>query len=122
MTDNKMTWEQELHAKMIANAMHASGIMGTLENQIQEGIKAGKVSIAEAQEHRRLLAANAARSMAMGIEAALRTLANEGFEIVKRDSGDSGERAGSVSEDQQPELPGLVHKDSSDGLPTSNPA
>lgn len=86
--------EQKLYATMIANALYASGIMGTLEAQISEGIKQGKVTIAEASDHKRLLAANAAKSMALGIEAALRTLEQEGYQIVRVETSDQSSDGG----------------------------
>lgn len=99
MTDKQeLSHEDYIHAKMVAAAMQASGVFGTLEAQIQEGIKTGKVTIAQAAEHKKTLAANAARTMAMGIEAALNVLNQEGYQIVRveKNNQSSGDGTGPV--------------------------
>lgn len=90
MTDKKPepTWEEVLHAKMVANAMQSSGIMAQITGQVDQAVKDGKVTIADSVVHKRMLAANAAKAMALGIEAALRTLHEEGFEIVRVEKAD----------------------------------
>ena len=100
MTDKKPepTWEELLHAKMVANAMQTSGIMAQINGQVDHAVKEGKVTIADSVVHKRMLVTNAAKAMALGIEGALRTLNEEGFQIVRVEKANNpdAERVGSV--------------------------
>lgn len=89
MTDKREpTWEELVHAEMVANAIQASGIMSQITNQVDEAVKAGKVTIAESVVHKKMLVTNSAKAMALGIEAALRTLNDKGYQIVRMEKAD----------------------------------
>lgn len=88
---SELSDEDKVRAKMIEAALVSSGLMQTIVTQVENGMKEGKVSIAEAAKHREILVVQAAQTMAKGIEGAFNALTEAGYIIVKQEGKEDGE-------------------------------
>lgn len=88
---SELSNEDKVRAKMIEAALVSSGLMQTIVTQVENGMKEGKVSIAEAAKHREILVVQAAQTMAKGIEGAFNALTEAGYIIVKEEGKEHGE-------------------------------
>lgn len=91
MTEEVLNDEDRVRAKMIEGALVGSGIMSTIQAQIDNGVREGKVTIADASKHREILVLQAATTMAKGIEGAFAVLERSGYIIVKQEGKENGE-------------------------------
>lgn len=98
MTEQELNKEDKLRAKMIEGALVGSGIMNTIQTQIANAMKEGKVTITDASKHREFLVTQAAQTMAKGIEGAFNILEEAGYIIVKQEGKENGKDTSMATE------------------------
>lgn len=82
-----MTDVDRERAEMLAAALANSGILATIDTQITSAITKGTVTIAQGKEDKKVLVAQAAETMAKGIEGAFNYLILNGYGIVRINNG-----------------------------------
>jgi hypothetical protein len=82
LTEQVLSDEDKFKAGLIEAALVGSGIMTTINQQINTALTEGKVTIEQSSSHRHYLTSQAASTMARGLEAAFNYLSTKGFSIT----------------------------------------
>jgi hypothetical protein len=70
-------------AEMLTAALVSSGLLATIEGQINSAVTKGTVTIAQAKNDKKILVEQAAETMAKGLEGAFNYLILKGFRIER---------------------------------------
>jgi hypothetical protein len=95
--------------EMLTAALVSSGLLATIEGQINSAITKGTVTIAQAKEDKKVLVAQAAETMAKGLEGAFNYLILRGFKIERTTDGEDT----SVAEEGRAEPEGRIEREGS---------
>jgi hypothetical protein len=83
LTEQVLSDEDKFKAGLIEAALVGSGIMTTINQQINTALTEGKVTIEQGAQDRKTLLTQAAATMAKALESVFNYLSTEGYSIVR---------------------------------------